>query len=111
VVAAAAVAFATRARLAVRGAEIEILHLMGAQDAAIAREFALDALRAAALGGAAGALGAGALAWVLAGAVGGLGLGGAALAWASAPIAATAVALVAGATAWLAARAALARLA
>ncbi|MBM3521972.1 MAG: FtsX-like permease family protein [Alphaproteobacteria bacterium] len=49
--AVSAVVFATRARLAMHRDHIEILHLMGATDATIAREFALDAIRLAAVGG------------------------------------------------------------
>ncbi len=46
-----AVVFATRARLAVHRDHIEILHVMGALDRTIAREFAVDAARLAAVGG------------------------------------------------------------
>lgn len=49
--AVSAVVFATRARLAVHRDHIEILHLMGALDRTIAREFAVDAARLAAVGG------------------------------------------------------------
>ncbi|MBL8698979.1 MAG: hypothetical protein JNK67_11440 [Alphaproteobacteria bacterium] len=46
-----AVVFATRARLAMHRDHIEILHLMGATDATIAREFARDAMRLGTIGG------------------------------------------------------------
>jgi cell division transport system permease protein len=51
VAAVSAVVFATRARLAVHREHIEILHLMGALDRTIANEFALDAARLATIGG------------------------------------------------------------
>lgn len=47
--------FATRAALAVRAATLELLHLLGAADATIARRFALRSARLAAFGGAIGA--------------------------------------------------------
>ncbi len=62
VAAVSAVVFATRARLAVHREHIEILHLMGAFDGTIAREFAIDAARLAAIGGAIGLVLAGLLA-------------------------------------------------
>lgn len=49
--ATSAVVFATRARLAMHRDHIEILHLMGASDGTIAREFARDATRLATIGG------------------------------------------------------------
>jgi cell division transport system permease protein len=49
-----AVALATHARLAAHRARVELLHLMGAEDGAIAREFAYAAMAATAAGGALG---------------------------------------------------------
>jgi cell division transport system permease protein len=56
--AALAIAMATRARLAALRADIETLHLMGADDRAVVGEFAGAAMRSTATGGALGALAA-----------------------------------------------------
>ncbi|HJS33391.1 MAG TPA: FtsX-like permease family protein, partial [Alphaproteobacteria bacterium] len=117
-VAALSVVLATRARLALHREAIDLLHLMGATDQYIAREFARDALIVAFLGAVAGlALAAVVGAAVLAGAphlaigapvsfAGGIGLGGW-LALSSLPLWAAALAL---ATAWVTARRALRRM-
>ena len=117
-VAALSVVLATRARLALHREAIELLHLMGATDRYIAREFARDALIVAFIGATAGLAPAAAVGGaVLAGApsleigapaalAGGIGLGGW-LALASLPLAAAALALV---TAWITARRALRRM-
>lgn len=55
VAAALAVTLATRARLEVHAPQVELLHLMGARDGAIAAEFARAAMAAAARGGCLGA--------------------------------------------------------
>ena len=56
--AALAVILATRARLAANRARVELLHLMGARDRAIARDLAGAAMAATAVGGAFGLAGA-----------------------------------------------------
>lgn len=61
--AALAVALATRARLEIHAPQVELLHLMGARDAAVAAEFARAAMAAAARGGCLGAAAALALAY------------------------------------------------
>jgi cell division transport system permease protein len=66
---AGAVAFATRAGLAVHQQAIELLHLIGATDGYIARQFARRALVMGMVGGAAGLVAAAAAAWAVAGAV------------------------------------------
>src|SRR5690606_32284625 len=53
---ATAVAGAVRARLAVHGAEVEILHLMGAADHYIARQFQRHSMVLALQGGMAGVI-------------------------------------------------------
>lgn len=117
-VAALSVVLATRARLALHREAIELLHLMGATDQYIAREFARDALIVALLGALAGlALAAAVGVAVLAGApslaigapasaAGRIGLSGW-LALSSLPLWAAALAM---ATAWVTARRALRRM-
>lgn len=59
------VVFATRAGLAVHREVIELLHLMGARDSYIARQFARHTFKLSALGAALGVAGAGAILWFL----------------------------------------------
>jgi len=66
---AGAVAFATRAGLAVHQQAIELLHLIGASDGYIARQFARRALVMGLVGGAIGLLAAAAAAWAISRAV------------------------------------------
>lgn len=61
--AALAVALATRARLEIHAPQVELLHLMGARDGAVAAEFARAAMAAAARGGCVGTAAALALAY------------------------------------------------
>ncbi len=59
------VVFATRAGLAVHREVIELLHLMGARDSYIARQFARHTFKLSALGAVLGVAGAGAILWFL----------------------------------------------